>query len=172
MGNNAFFFLGTHLNDRALQLMHSSAYYVELKTKLGSHWQVQKRMGPYSRFPVNTTGNDGHSLSLAHWHPYVEGAFFLPSASQLEVFNTLIQVTGHTLLVSAYFDTCLGPNPNLKRDFPYIPWCGEIAVLFIGKRKPFVNYMGLCIACVELGSPFPAYMKSEGPPDECTLVTY
>ncbi len=73
--------------------------------------------------------------------PYVdvEGSFFPPSTSQPEVFDTLIRVAGHTLLVSAYFDTRLGPNPNLKRDFPYIPWCGEIAVLFVGKRKPFVR---------------------------------
>src|SRR6266702_2420076 len=73
--------------------------------------------------------------------PYVdiEGAFFLPSASQPEVFNTLIQVVGHTLLVLSYFDTHLGPNPNLKCDFPHIPWCGEITVLFVRKRKPFVR---------------------------------
>ena len=73
--------------------------------------------------------------------PYVdvEDAFFLPSASQPEVFDTLIRVAGHTLLVSSYFDERLGPNPNLKRDFPSIPWCGEIAVLFVGKRKPFVR---------------------------------
>jgi len=72
--------------------------------------------------------------------PYVDikDAFFLPSASQPEVFNTLIQVASYTLLVSSYFDTHLGPNPNLKRDFPHIPWCREIAVLFVGKRKPFV----------------------------------
>jgi hypothetical protein len=73
--------------------------------------------------------------------PYVdvEGAFFLPSASQPEVFDTLIRVADHTLLVSSYFDTRLGPNPNLKRDFPQITWRGEIAVLFVGKRKPFVR---------------------------------
>ena len=73
--------------------------------------------------------------------PYVdvEDTFFLPSASQPEVFDTLIRVAGHTLLVSSYFDSHLGPNPNLKRDFPSIPWCGEIAVLFVGKRKPFVR---------------------------------
>jgi hypothetical protein len=73
--------------------------------------------------------------------PYVdvEGAFFRPSASQPEVYDTLIQVAGHTLLVSSYFDIRLGPNPNLKRDFPHIPWYGEIAVLFVGKRKSYVK---------------------------------
>jgi hypothetical protein len=73
--------------------------------------------------------------------PYVdvEDAFFLPSVPQPEVSDTLVRVAGHTLLISAYFDTRLGPNPNLKRDFPYIPWCGEIAVLFVGKRKPYVR---------------------------------
>jgi hypothetical protein len=27
----------------------------------------------------------------------------------------------------------------LKHDFPDIPWRGEIAVLFVGKRKPFLK---------------------------------
>jgi hypothetical protein len=73
--------------------------------------------------------------------PYVdvEGAFFMPSASQPEVFDTLMQVAGHTLLVSSYLDPNVARNPNLKRDFPLIPWYGEIAVLFVGKRKPFVS---------------------------------
>jgi hypothetical protein len=73
--------------------------------------------------------------------PYVdiEDAFLLPDTSQPEVFDTLIRIGGHTLLVSSYFDTRLGPNPNLKRDFPHITWRGEIAVLFVGKRKPFVR---------------------------------
>ena len=44
-----------------------------------------------------------------------------------------------TLLVSSYFDAGLGPNPNLKRDFPHITWHEEITVLFVGKRKPFVK---------------------------------
>lgn len=69
----------------------------------------------------------------------VEGAFYWPRNPQPEVFDTLIRVSGHTLLVSAYFDTRLAPNPNLKRDFPHIPWRGEIAVLFVGKRKPFLR---------------------------------
>ncbi|KAH9018402.1 hypothetical protein EDB84DRAFT_1442449 [Lactarius hengduanensis] len=109
--------------------------------------------------------------------PYVdvEGAFFLPSNSQPEVFDTLIRVAGHTLLVSAYFDRRVGQNPNLKRDFPLIPWYGEIAVLFVGKRKPYVSrapsdsvvrfaiaqYMGLCVAHVELGIPLPAHLTSQ-----------
>ena len=55
--------------------------------------------------------------------PYVdvEAAFFLPSASQPEVFDTPMRIGDHTLLVSAYFDARLGLNPNLKRDFPHIP---------------------------------------------------
>lgn len=73
--------------------------------------------------------------------PYVdvEGAFFRPSASQAEVSDTIVRVADHTLLISAYFDARLDPNPNLSRDFPHIPWRGEIAVLFVGKRKPFVR---------------------------------
>ena len=51
----------------------------------------------------------------------------------------LIQVSDHTLLVSGYFDNRLKRNPNLRRDFPLIPWHGELAVLFVGKRKPFVT---------------------------------
>jgi Na+-transporting NADH:ubiquinone oxidoreductase subunit NqrB len=54
-------------------------------------------------------------------------------------YHSLVRVTGHTLLISAYFDASLDPNPNLKRDFPHIPWRGEIAVLFVGKRKSFVR---------------------------------
>lgn len=75
------------------------------------------------------------------YSPYVdvEAAFYRPASSPPEVFDTLVRVAGHTLLVVAYFDIRLGPNPNLKRDFPYIPWRGEIAVLFVGKRKPFVS---------------------------------
>ena len=72
-------------------------------------------------------------------HVDVESAFYRPRNPQPEVFDTLIRVSGHTLLVSAYFDTRLAPNPNLKRDFPDIPWRGEIAVLFVGKRKPFLK---------------------------------
>jgi len=63
----------------------------------------------------------------------------MPSVTQPEVFDTLIQVYGHTLLVSSYFDNRVEPNPNLERDFPLIPWRGEIAVLFVGKRKPFIT---------------------------------
>ncbi|KAH9953579.1 hypothetical protein BC827DRAFT_1247746 [Russula dissimulans] len=103
--------------------------------------------------------------------PYmeVERAFF---QTGVEVFDTLIRVADHTLLISAYFDTRLDPNPNLRRDFPHIPWRGEIAMLFVGKRKHFVKrappdsvvrlalarYMGLCIAHVELGTLFPGYI--------------
>ena len=74
--------------------------------------------------------------------PYVdiEDAFFLSDTAQPEVFDTLMRIDGHTLLVSSYFDAGLGPNTNLKRDFPHITWRGEIAVLFVGKRKPFVKW--------------------------------
>jgi hypothetical protein len=74
-------------------------------------------------------------------HPYVnvERSFSMPTLAPPEVFDTLIQVIGRTLLVSAYFDNRLEPNPNLKRDFPLVPWRGEIAVLFVGKRKPFLT---------------------------------
>ncbi|KAH9052738.1 hypothetical protein EDB87DRAFT_1581460 [Lactarius vividus] len=115
-----------------------------------SHLGVPTRTGSvcgylWGRWPRQTITYNFNAESPIHENticpPYVdvEDAFFLPSASRPEVFNTLIRVAGYTLLVSAYFDTCLGPNPNLKHDFPYIPWCGEIAVLFIGKRKPFVR---------------------------------
>ena len=55
------------------------------------------------------------------------------------VFDTLIRVSGYTLLVSGYFDNRVERNVNLQRDFPLIPWHGEIAVLFVGKRKPFLT---------------------------------
>lgn len=42
-------------------------------------------------------------------------------------------------MVSGYFDDRVERNPNLRRDFPLIPWRGEIAVLFVGKRKPFLT---------------------------------
>ena len=56
-----------------------------------------------------------------------------------EVYDTLVEVSGHTILVSSYFDHRAEPNPNLTRDFPLIPWRGEIAVLFVGKRKPYLT---------------------------------
>ena len=73
--------------------------------------------------------------------PYVdvERSFFLPIIAPPEVFDTLIRASGHTLLVSGYFDTRVERNVNLKRDFPLIPWHGEIAVLFVGKWKPFIT---------------------------------
>ena len=72
--------------------------------------------------------------------PYVdvERSFSIPGLAPPEVFDTLVRVSGHTLLVSGYFDNRLERNLNLKRDFPLIPWHGEIAVLFVGKRKPFI----------------------------------
>ena len=75
--------------------------------------------------------------------PYVdiEDAFFLPRASPPEVFDTLICIAGYKILVTGYLNlnNRSFPNPNLQRDFPLIPWKGEIAVLFIGKRKPYVS---------------------------------
>ena len=56
-----------------------------------------------------------------------------------DVYDTLVEVSGHTILVSSYFDDRVEPNPNLTRDFPLIPWRGEIAVLFVGKRKPYLT---------------------------------
>jgi hypothetical protein len=73
--------------------------------------------------------------------PYVDVkvSFAYPTPAAPEVYDTLIEVLGYTLLVSGYFDDCLEPNPNLRRDFPLIPWRGEIAVVFVGKRKPFLT---------------------------------
>ena len=80
--------------------------------------------------------------------PYVdiEGEFFLPRPSRLlpsppEVFDTLMRVAGYKILVTGYLNlhNRSFPNPNLLRDFPLIPWKGEIAVVFIGKRKPYVS---------------------------------
>ncbi len=73
--------------------------------------------------------------------PYVniETAFFLPGVSPPNVYDTLIRVGGHKLLITGYFDNRCVRNPNLQRDFPLIPWQGEIAVLFIGKRRAYVS---------------------------------
>ena len=75
--------------------------------------------------------------------PYVdiEDAFFLPRALPPEVFDTLIHIAGYKILVTGYLKlhNRSFPNPNLQRDFPLIPWKGEIAVLFIGKRKPYIS---------------------------------
>jgi len=73
--------------------------------------------------------------------PYVDvkRSFFMSIIAPPEIFDTLIRVSGHTLLVSGYFDNRVERNANLKRDFPLIPWHGEIAVLFVGKRKPFLT---------------------------------
>ena len=69
----------------------------------------------------------------------VEGSFSaLPMPPPPEVCDTLVKISGHTLLVTGYYDARLEPNPNLGRDFPLIPWHGEIAVLFLGKRKHFL----------------------------------
>lgn len=63
----------------------------------------------------------------------------MPRIAPPPVFDTLIQVSGYTLLVSGYFDNRVERNVNLQRHFPLIPWHGEIAVLFVGKRKPFIT---------------------------------
>jgi len=95
--------------------------------------------GRWARETITWSFDAESPIDESTLYPDVEAAFYRPSISQPEVFDTLVQVAGHTLLVVAYFDTRLGPNPNLKRDFPHIPWCGEIAVLFVGKRKPFIS---------------------------------
>jgi hypothetical protein len=41
-------------------------------------------------------------------------------------------------LVTAYYDARLEPNSNLAREFPLIPWRGEVAVLFLGERRHFL----------------------------------
>jgi hypothetical protein len=63
----------------------------------------------------------------------------MPMIDLPEVFDTLIRVCGHTLFMSSYFDNRVQQNPNSKHDFPLIPWCGDIAVMFVGKRKLFVT---------------------------------
>ena len=52
-----------------------------------------------------------------------------------------MRVAGYKILVTGYLNlhNRSSPNPNLLRDFPLIPWKGELAVLFIGKRKPYVS---------------------------------
>jgi hypothetical protein len=55
-----------------------------------------------------------------------------------EVYDTLIEISGQMLLVTSYYDAQLEPNPNLVRNFPLMPWRGEIAVLFLGKRRHFL----------------------------------
>jgi hypothetical protein len=75
--------------------------------------------------------------------PYVdiEDEFYLPRASPPEVFDTLSRVAGYKILVTGYLslNNHSFQYPNLQRDFPLLPWHGEIAVLFIGKRKPYVS---------------------------------
>ncbi|KAH8976395.1 hypothetical protein EDB92DRAFT_1824093 [Lactarius akahatsu] len=136
----------------------------------GYVWQRWPRWRITSTF-VAVSPLHGHLIDT----PYVniERKFFLPRASPPEVYDTLVQVSCYKLLVTGYLNGSLGPNPNLQRDFPLIPWKGEIAVLFIGKRKPYVSrappqskfgiYMEVCIAHVEVGSPFPSYIKSIWP---------
>ncbi|KAH9985586.1 hypothetical protein BJV77DRAFT_1071309 [Russula vinacea] len=120
--------------------------------------------------------------------PYVdvEASFAYPTPAAPNIFDTLIEVSGHTLLVSAYFDDRVEINPNLRRDFPLIPWRGEIAVLFVGKTKPFLTrgppkstihfaiaqYLGVCIGHAELGLAFPAYMTVIDGPDPSADFEY
>jgi hypothetical protein len=102
----------------------------------GLLWQRAPRRNVVSTFNADVPVHG----SMIH-PPYVniEGSFTLPTPAPPEVCDTLIQVSGHTLLVSGYFDNRLERNPNLRRDFPLIPWHGEIAILFVGKRKPFLT---------------------------------
>ena len=70
--------------------------------------------------------------------PYVdiEVSFAYPTPAAPEVYDTLIEVSGYTLSVSGYFDDHLEPNPNLRRNFPLIPWRREIAVVFLTCGSP------------------------------------
>lgn len=72
--------------------------------------------------------------------PYidVEASFSALPIPAPDVYNTLIKISDHTLLVTGYYDARLETNPNLGRTFPLIPWREEIAVLFLGKRKHFL----------------------------------
>ncbi|KAH9169712.1 hypothetical protein EDB89DRAFT_1908358 [Lactarius sanguifluus] len=113
----------------------------------------------------------GHLINTSYVN--IECEIFLPRASPPEVYDTIVQVSCYKLLVTGYLNSSLGLNPNLQHDFPLIPWKGEIAVLFIGKWKPYVSrappqslvcfaitqYMEVCIAHVEVGSPFLSYIK-------------
>jgi hypothetical protein len=103
----------------------------------GFLWQQAPRRNVLYKFNADVPE---HGITAIH-PPYVdiEGSFTLPTPAPPEVCNTLIQVSGHTILVSGYLDNRLERNPNLRRDFPLIPWPGEIAVLFVGKRKPFLT---------------------------------
>ncbi|KAI9430652.1 hypothetical protein H4582DRAFT_2063553 [Lactarius indigo] len=148
---------------------HTTPYMVS-----GYVWQRWPRRRITSTF-VTVSPLRGHLIDT----PYVniEREFFLPGVSPPEVYDTLVQVSCYKLLVTGYLNGSLGPNPNLQRDFPLIPWKGEIAVLFIGKRKPYISrappqslvrfaitqYMEVCIAHAEVGSPFPSYIRSIWP---------
>ena len=99
----------------------------------------------WGRLPCLTIPYNFSAVAPVHKdtiHPpyvHIEDAFFFSDGLDPEIFDTLICITGHKLLVTTYLDNSLPPNPNLMRDFPTIPWRGEIAVLFIGKRKPYVT---------------------------------
>jgi hypothetical protein len=114
--------------------------YLHHQTKRGSVagclWQSAPRQNVTHAFDA-----DIPKRASTIYPPYVdvEGSFSLPTLTPPEVSDTFVKVPGHTLLVSGYFDDRLEQNLNLKRDFPFIPWCGEIAVLFIGKRKHFLK---------------------------------
>ena len=75
--------------------------------------------------------------------PYVdtEGEFFLPRASPPEVFDTLMRVAGHKILVTGYLNlhNRSFPYPNLLRDFPLIPGKGNSLSCLLGN----VNLMSL-----------------------------
>ncbi|KAI9443029.1 hypothetical protein H4582DRAFT_2054123 [Lactarius indigo] len=155
------------------------------KAHAGTFWTRPSAVSGYlwSRWPRRRITSTFDAVLPLHRDvtdpPYIdiEAAFFLPKAFPPEVFDTLIHVAGHKILITGYLDNRLGPNPNLQHDFPLIPWKGEIAVLFIGKRRPYIScappkslirfaivqYMQACIAHVEIGSPFPSYMKSIWP---------
>jgi hypothetical protein len=73
--------------------------------------------------------------------PYVdvEASFWVAQPARPGVCDTFIKISSHMLLVTSYYDVRLEPNPNLERDFPLIPWRGEIAMLFVGKNKHYLS---------------------------------
>lgn len=80
------------------------------------------------------------------------------------IHDCIVDVSGlgglHSFLVSAYYDyTRYPPNPTISRHFGKIsPWHGEIAVVFLGKRKFFkqaaqLNYAGKAAAAYVCPTP-------------------
>ena len=102
----------------------------------GMLWQRAPRRKVHYRFNADFPV---HRNSIHPPYIDIERSFSaLPRPAPPEVYDTLIKISGHTLLVTAYYDARLEPNPSLARDFPLMPWRGEIAVVFLGKRCHFL----------------------------------